>query len=83
MQSSTAASNGIKIAYRLEDMADDAVELLEALGLDLAHVVGASVGGVIVQTMAIMHPERVRNLTSIMSTRGSASDHPPQRPRPP
>ncbi|MGH3770086.1 MAG: alpha/beta fold hydrolase [Pseudonocardiaceae bacterium] len=55
-------------SYRLEDMADDAVGLLDALGLDRAHVIGASFGGMIAQTMAITHPHRVRSLTSIMST---------------
>lgn len=55
-------------AYRLEDMAEDAVGLLEALSLQGAHVVGASLGGMIAQTMAITHPECVRSLTSIMST---------------
>lgn len=65
-----AARNGdvSSASYRLEDMADDAVGLLEALGLHQAHVVGASLGGMITQTMAIMHPERVRSLTSLMST---------------
>jgi pimeloyl-ACP methyl ester carboxylesterase len=55
-------------SYRLEDMAKDAVGLLDALGLDGAHVVGASLGGMIAQTIAIFHPERVYSLTSIMST---------------
>jgi pimeloyl-ACP methyl ester carboxylesterase len=57
-------------SYRLEDMADDAVGLLDALGLDRAHVVGASLGGMIAQTMAITHPDRLSSLTSIMSTPG-------------
>ena len=67
-----AAMNGdfSSASYRLEDMADDAVGLLDALGLDRAHVVGASLGGMIAQTMAIMRPERVHSLTSIMSTPG-------------
>lgn len=57
-------------SYRLEDMADDAVGLLDALGLDRVHVVGVSMGGMIAQTMAITHPDRVRSLTSIMSSPG-------------
>ncbi|HEX6871511.1 MAG TPA: alpha/beta hydrolase [Micromonosporaceae bacterium] len=54
--------------YRLTDMADDAVAVLDALDWPSAHVVGASLGGMIAQTMAIRHPGRVRSLTSIMST---------------
>lgn len=57
--------------YTLEDMADDAAALLDALGIDRAHVVGASMGGMIAQTIAIRHPERVRSLCSIMSTTGA------------
>jgi pimeloyl-ACP methyl ester carboxylesterase len=56
--------------YLLEDMADDAVALLGALDIDSAHVLGASMGGMIAQAMAIRHPERVRTLISIMSTTG-------------
>jgi pimeloyl-ACP methyl ester carboxylesterase len=59
-------------AYTLDDMADDAVGLLDALGISVAHVVGASMGGMIAQTMAIRHPEKVLTLTSIMSTTGNA-----------
>jgi pimeloyl-ACP methyl ester carboxylesterase len=59
--------------YSLSDMASDAVGLLDHLGLDRAHVVGTSMGGMIAQTMAIEHPERVASLTSIMSTTGKRS----------
>ncbi len=56
--------------YTLEDMADDAVGLLDALGVGSAHVVGASLGGMIAQTMAIRHQGHVRSLASLMSTTG-------------
>ncbi|RBY87240.1 alpha/beta hydrolase [Blastococcus sp. TBT05-19] len=58
------------VAYGLPDLAEDTVGLLDALGIDSAHVVGASMGGMIAQLVAIAHPERVRSLTSIMSTTG-------------
>ena len=58
------------VAYPLADLADDTAGLLDALHLDSAHVVGASMGGMIAQLVAIRHPERVRSLTSIMSTTG-------------
>jgi pimeloyl-ACP methyl ester carboxylesterase len=61
----------IESEYVLSDMAADAVGLLDALDIDSAHVVGVSMGGMIVQTMAIEHPDRVRSLTSIMSTTGN------------
>jgi pimeloyl-ACP methyl ester carboxylesterase len=57
-------------AYALEEMADDAAGLLDVLKVDSAHVVGASMGGMIAQLVAIRHPERVRSLVSIMSTTG-------------
>jgi len=60
-------------AYRLEDMADDAAGLLDVLASAAAHVVGASMGGMIAQTLAIRHPERVLSLASIMSTTGARS----------
>jgi pimeloyl-ACP methyl ester carboxylesterase len=56
--------------YTLSDMSNDAVGLLDALGIAKAHVVGASMGGMIVQTIAIEHPERCLSLTSIMSSPG-------------
>ncbi|MDH3687137.1 MAG: alpha/beta fold hydrolase [Myxococcales bacterium] len=56
--------------YSLDDMADDTAGLLEALELESAHVCGASMGGMIAQTVAIRHPERVKSLVSIMSTTG-------------
>ncbi|UBU14864.1 alpha/beta fold hydrolase [Nonomuraea gerenzanensis] len=58
-------------AYTLSDLAADTVGLLDALGLDSAHLVGASLGGMIAQTVAIEHPARIRSLTSIMSTTGA------------
>jgi pimeloyl-ACP methyl ester carboxylesterase len=57
-------------SYTLDDMADDTVGLLDHLGIDAANLVGASLGGMIAQTVAIRHPERVLSLTSIMSTTG-------------
>lgn len=56
--------------YRVSDMADDAAGLLDALGLESAHVVGASMGGAIVQQLAISHSKGVRSVCSIMSTTG-------------
>jgi pimeloyl-ACP methyl ester carboxylesterase len=60
-------------SYTLSDMAADAVGLLNTLGIETAHVVGASMGGAIAQVMAIEHPNRVRSLTSMMSTTGDMS----------
>lgn len=64
------AARTAQAPYTLEDMAADAAGLVDALGLESAHLVGASLGGMIVQVLAIEHPERVRSLTSIMSTTG-------------
>jgi pimeloyl-ACP methyl ester carboxylesterase len=64
-------------AYQLDDMADDAVGVLCALGLGAAHIVGASMGGFISQLVAINHPDRVLSLTSIMSGPGGADEVPP------
>jgi pimeloyl-ACP methyl ester carboxylesterase len=63
--------------YLLRDMADDAVGLLDALDIGSAHVVGASMGGAIGQTLAIHHPSRLRSLTSIMATTGAPGLPPP------
>ncbi|HEU5354223.1 MAG TPA: alpha/beta hydrolase [Actinocrinis sp.] len=57
--------------YFLADLADDAAGLLDALGVERAHIVGASMGGMIAQELAIRHGERVLSLCSIMSTTGS------------
>ena len=75
----TAAMQGkpVDSPYRLTDMAADAFGLLDALGIERPHVVGASMGGAIAQTMAIERPERLRTLTSIMATTGE-----PGLPRP-
>ena len=82
MQSVVMALMGGKkpdIPYTLSDMAGDAVAVLDAAGVTKAHVVGASMGGMIAQLVAIEHPERVLSLTSIMSTTGNPM-LPPARP---
>jgi len=58
------------VAYRIEDMGDDAAELLGALGIAAAHIVGASMGGMITQAAVINHPDLFLSATSIMSTTG-------------
>ncbi len=65
--------------YRLHDMAEDTVGLMDVLGIQSAHLVGASMGGMIAQEIAIGHPQRVRSLTSIMSTTGNPKVPPPTR----
>jgi pimeloyl-ACP methyl ester carboxylesterase len=58
------------VPYGLADLADDTAGLLDVLGLGSAHVIGASMGGMVAQLVALRHPARVRSLTSIMSTTG-------------
>ena len=67
----------VQAPYLLSDMAKDVVGLLDALDMESAHIVGASMGGAIAQTLAIHHPERVRTLTSIMATSGAPGLPPP------
>jgi pimeloyl-ACP methyl ester carboxylesterase len=67
----------ISAPYTLDDMADDAAGLLDALGIKKAHICGMSMGGMIAQTIAIRHPSRVRSLISIYSTTGN-----PELPQP-
>lgn len=62
-----------KVPYTLTDMAHDGIGVLDALGIARAHVVGASMGGMIVQLMAVHFPERLMTMTSIMSTTGNGS----------
>jgi pimeloyl-ACP methyl ester carboxylesterase len=68
----------ITAPYLLHDMAGDAMDLLSALGIESAHIVGASMGGMIAQSVAIEFPARTRTLTSIMSSTGNPNLPPPQ-----
>jgi len=63
-------SGKVSAPYALTDMAADAAGLLDALGISSAHIVGASMGGMIAQTFAIAYPDKTQSLTSIMSTTG-------------
>jgi pimeloyl-ACP methyl ester carboxylesterase len=65
--------------YTLLDMAKDTIGLMDVLGIQSAHLVGASMGGMIAQEIAISFPQRVRSLTSIMSTTGNPKVPPPTR----
>jgi pimeloyl-ACP methyl ester carboxylesterase len=58
------------VPYTLWDMADDVIAVLDELGVERAHVMGLSMGGMIVQALAIAHPDRLRSMTSVMSTTG-------------
>lgn len=61
----------VEAPYALEDMAEDAIGVLDTLGIEKAHICGASMGGMIAQIMTFRHPSRVLSLTSIMSTTGN------------
>lgn len=61
----------IKVPYTIDDMADDVIGLLDALGLKKAHICGASMGGMIAQTVAIRYPDRVLSLISMASSTGN------------
>jgi pimeloyl-ACP methyl ester carboxylesterase len=65
--------------YKLRDMAEDTVALMDHLRIRSAHIIGASMGGMIAQEIALIFPERVRSLTSIMSTTGNPKIPPPTR----
>lgn len=69
----TALMNGQKpdVPYHLDDMARDSACLLEVLGVERAHIVGASMGGMIAQLVAANHPEQTLSLVSVMSTTGN------------
>lgn len=71
------ALSAFSIPYTLADMADDAIGLLESLGIGAAHIVGASLGGMVAQLVAANHPERCLSLTSIMSSSGAPLLPPP------
>jgi len=76
---STKCDRALFGSYTLDHMAGDVAGLLDALGVDQAHICGTSMGGMIAQTLAIRHPSRVRSLISIYSTTGN-KDLPPPKP---
>lgn len=78
MVQASFAGQPVKAPYTLSDMAADVTGLLDALGFGTAHVVGASMGGAIAQTLAIEHPDRLRTMTTIMSTSGVPGLPPPK-----
>jgi pimeloyl-ACP methyl ester carboxylesterase len=61
----------VRAPYSLSRMGEDGLAILDHLGIDKAHIAGVSMGGMIVQTLAVEHPERVLSMVSIMSTTGS------------
>jgi pimeloyl-ACP methyl ester carboxylesterase len=73
LASALAAGHRPNVPYTLHEMADDAIGLLDALGIERAHLVGRSMGGMIAQIAASNHPQRIWSLTSIMSSTGNPS----------
>src|SRR5262245_53145058 len=69
--SAIVTRQAVSAPYLLKDMAADTIGLLDALDIERAHVVGASMGGMIAQSVALDAPARVRSLTSIMSSTGN------------
>jgi pimeloyl-ACP methyl ester carboxylesterase len=71
LMAAAATGKPLKVAYSLDAMAADGVGVLDAFGVRRAHIVGASMGGMIAQLIAALHPERTLSLTSIMSSTGN------------
>ena len=78
LMSAAASGQPAEAPYRLADMAADTAGLLDALGIERAHIVGASMGGMIAQTFAIQYPQRTLSLASIMSSTGDPTLPPPR-----
>jgi len=78
-QANNRAGLPVEAPYNLSDMVDDAVGLLDHLGIDKVHIAGASMGGMLVQTMAIDHPDRVLSVCSIMSSPGEPDNGQPAK----
>jgi pimeloyl-ACP methyl ester carboxylesterase len=78
LMQAVARGEAVEAPYLLCDMAADATGLLDALEIESAHIVGVSMGGMITQEMAIHYPDRVRTITSIMSSTGGPDLPPPQ-----
>ncbi len=72
-------SSATEGGYQLADMADDAIAVMDTVGWDTAHVFGMSMGGMIVQQLGIDHPDRMKSLTSLMSTTGNQQYGTPSR----
>ena len=79
LMSKILAGETVAVPYSLDDMAADAAALLSELGVERAHIVGASLGGMIAQLVAVNHPAKTKSLVSIMSTTGRR-DLPPAKP---